>query len=182
MNLSTVKRPFDLRDYLKYSTTLIETGTCKGEGVQRALDAGFSLVRSVELHPDLFQHCKRRFNGNERVELWEGSSYEQLPKMITGVSVFFLDAHPAGPNTAGHKEWLEKDESVFQDTIIKKELEVILKTGKTHCIIIDDVQDTTYLEDYKRLILAVNPFYKFKVKDQKFHDTFYRDKILVCEP
>lgn len=182
MNLGTKKRPFDIADYLKYSPTLIETGTCRGEGVQRAINAGFTEILSVELSEELYIHCLKRFLDEKRVTLFEGNSVEQLPKMLEGKGrcVIFLDAHPSGPGTANHEGWLRGDVSVHQDTIIRQELEIILAHRKDHCIIIDDVNgDDNYIESYKSIIGAD---YRFAIKDQKFHDVYYKDKILVCEP
>jgi hypothetical protein len=177
MNLSTQKRPFNLSDYLKYSTTFIETGSCRGDGIEKALDAGFEMVLSVELHDGLFEHCSRRFSSDQRVTLFKGYSYDCLPKMLKERSVIFLDAHPAGPNTAGHEELMnEGTGSAFdQDIIIKKELAAILSHRKDHCIIIDDCQGENHLTlHYKSLM----PGYKFRFYDQDGH----KDKILVCEP
>jgi hypothetical protein len=177
MNLSTQKRPFNLSDYLKYSTTFIETGSCRGDGIKKALDSGYEMVLSVELHDGLFEHCQNRFNNDQRVTLFKGYSYDCLPKMLKERSVIFLDAHPAGPNTAGHEELMnEGTGSAFdQDIIIKKELAAILSHRKDHCIIIDDCQGENQLTlHYKSLM----PGYKFRFYDQDGH----KDKILVCEP
>jgi hypothetical protein len=177
MNISTFKKPFDLRNYLKYSTTFIETGSGRGAGIQRALDAGYEMVLSVELHDGLFEHCLKRFSSDQRVTLFKGYSYDCLPKMLKERSVIFLDAHPAGPETAGHEELMKEGTgSAFdQDIIIKKELAAILAHRKDHCIIIDDCQGENHLTlHYKSLM----PGYKFRFYDQDGH----KDKILVCEP
>jgi hypothetical protein len=177
MNISTFKKPFDLRNYLKYSTTFIETGSGRGAGIQRALDAGYEMVLSVELHDGLFEHCLKRFSSDQRVTLFKGYSYDCLPKMLKERSVIFLDAHPAGPETAGHEELMKEGTgSAFdQDIIIKKELEAIFSHRKDHCIIIDDCQGENHLTLYYKSLM---PGYKFRFYDQDGH----KDKILVCEP
>jgi hypothetical protein len=177
MNISTSKKPFNLKDYLKYSTTFIETGSCRGDGIKKALDAGYEMVFSVELHDGLFEHCQKRFNNDQRVTLFKGYSYDCLPKMLKERSVIFLDAHPAGPETAGHEELMKEGTgSAFdQDIIIRNELKVILGHRMDHVIIIDDCQGENHLTlHYKSLM----PGYKFRFYDQEGH----KDKILVCEP
>ena len=39
----------------------VETGTCTGEGVLRALGAGFSLIKSIELSKELYKLCLKKF-------------------------------------------------------------------------------------------------------------------------
>jgi hypothetical protein len=165
----------DLKPYLNFSSVFIETGSAIGDGIQRALNAGFLKVKSVELHPEKFDHCKERFKEDPRVELFFGKSYEQLPKMIEDRCVCFLDAHPSGPGTAGHYRLMEEGSgSEFdQDTIIKKELSIILKG--VHLVIIDDCQGENELTLYYKSLM---PGYKFRFLDDEGH----KEKILVCEP
>jgi hypothetical protein len=50
----------------KYKNTevFVESGSHVGEGIQRALDAGFTNIISVELAQNYYYHCIMRFNGN----------------------------------------------------------------------------------------------------------------------
>jgi hypothetical protein len=174
--LST-KQVFGLKRYLKYSDTLIETGTALGDGIQKALDAGYK-VKSIELDPKLFTHSVNRFKNNPQVQIFEGKSYDVLPQILEDKPlVFFLDAHPAGPNTAGHEQLMKEGTgSEFdQDVIIRNELKVILGHRMDHVIIIDDCQGENELTKYYKSLM---PGYRFTFFNQGEH----KDKILVCEP
>lgn len=169
--------------YLQYSKIFIETGTNKGDGIQRALDSGFEKVLSVEANQDLFIKSRERFFRDGRVKIWFGKSYDTLPEMLTQINercVFWLDAHPSGPGTAGHINLVQGDTNWHQDSIIKKELAVILAHRNDHVILIDDMQGLDELtQGYINTILAVNQAYKWEFFDEQLHEIFHKEKILA---
>src|SRR5690606_25156523 len=106
---------FNIKDYSNFSHIYVESGSCYGESINRALKAGFKTIKSCEIHEPFYKHCLKRFK--DRVELYLGKSTEVLHKMLEDVyqpAVIFLDAHPAGPGTGGHDE-LMKGNLEFQD-------------------------------------------------------------------
>lgn len=175
----------DFTKFRKYSSTFIETGTHIGESVQSALDAGFETVKSVELFTPSYERASLRFNQNPNVHLFHGKSVEMLPAMIEDIpipSVFWLDAHPSGPNTAGHDGWLKRDKEVFQDTILTKEIQIILKHGR-HVILIDDQHGWETAQMFADQIDHYYPDgYEFSIQDEIRGTTHYKDKVLICLP
>lgn len=173
----------DFSPYRKYSDTFIETGTYIGESIAAALKAGFTKVKSVESYLQSHQYSTKRFYQNENVELFFGRSVDLLPEMIKDIpipSVFWLDAHPSGPGTSGHEGWLKGDKEVFQDTILTKEIDIILAHGK-HILLIDDQHgwETAYL--FKEQIEKLFP-YSFEILDEERPDITYKEKVLLCKP
>jgi hypothetical protein len=118
----------------KYGTDyFVETGTFHGAGVDVAIAAGMSDIRSVETHYDFFAECKDRFCDDTRVQLWHGDSLDLLPMIIENISdriTFWLDAHDGNSPTSGKKRapLLEEIEIIGQHPI------------KDHVILIDDVR------------------------------------------
>jgi hypothetical protein len=173
-------------DYLKYSKTFIETGTCHGRTVQVALDLGYESIRTVEVYREFYYNCVERFKGNKKVCVYLGKSTENLQDMLEaagGQCVIFLDAHPAGPNTGGHDDLVEKgDKSEFhQDSILRAELEIILSHRKDHVIIIDDQNGLNPISQaHINQIFAANPAYKFYFHDEGAGEHFYKNKSVVC--
>lgn len=175
-------RTLDFSGFRKYSDTFIETGTCFGDGVQAALDAGFTHVRSVEALPRLFKQSQRRFERNPNVKIYEGKSVDRLKEMLEGIpvpSVFWLDAHPSGPETAGHDDLMQKvgDSEYHQDNILIREIAIILSHGR-HVLLIDDQQGWATAQKFKDLIEDFKLDYEINLID----DGEYCEKILVCEP
>jgi hypothetical protein len=110
--------------------------------------------------------------------------------MLKGIihpCVIFLDAHPAGPNTGGHDDLMDKGEnSEFQqDFILTKEIVIILKNNINHIIIIDD-QNGINADNiaYMKMLSAANPNYEFYFYDEQLdpNGTYYKNKSLVCVP
>lgn len=178
---------FDLKDFIKHSDTFIETGTCVGDGVQRAIEAGFYHIKSVEIHKPYYEQAEKRFNG-PNVDLFLGDTLKALPKMIGHFDkqlVIFLDAHPSGPGTEGHDDLMEKGElsEFHQDNIIHKEIEIIFKHRNDHVIMIDDMNGCNASSlKHMDYILSQNPNYVFSFYSQKLGENVYKEKILVCIP
>jgi hypothetical protein len=137
---------------------LVETGTYHGEGIEAALAAGFSDVRSVELSPQLHQAAAAHFADDGRVRLWLGHSAERLPEMLAGVvtpATFWLDAHYSGGGTAGGAA----------DCPLLGELAAIAAHPiRTHTILIDDVRQFGHempvtIDQARAALLAINPDY-----------------------
>ena len=101
-----------------------------------------------------------------------------------GPCVIFLDAHPAGPTTAGHDELLAGDKSYSQHEIILKELQYILLHRRDLLIIIDDQHgpdNNNFV--YLKMCIDLNHNYKFSFYDEQLEDgILYKNKIMVCNP
>ncbi len=180
----------DFADFLSHSKIYVETGSCYGGSINRALQAGFEKIRSCEVFDKFYNHCLEAFKDNDKVKLYLGESRHELSVMLSDLTepaVIFLDAHPAGPNTGGHDDLMNKGkESEFnQDFILTKEIDIILKSNKNHIIIIDD-QNGEHDENkaYVETILRANPAYSFYFYDEQLSDekSFYKNKSLVCIP
>ena len=118
---------FDGRLFLKYKnnySTFIETGTYLGDGVQAALNAGFSKVISIELAPTHYRICKNRFIANSNVDILFGDSRLLLPDILKTHNeniLFWLDAHCSGGETTGGgvEDTIEKELTALKDAKIK---------------------------------------------------------------
>lgn len=181
----------DYKEFRPCSDNFLETGTAAGDGVQRAIDAGFIEVCSCEAAEKWFNQSYDRFKFNDNVKICQAESKEFLRIFVSRTlpQVIFLDAHPAGPESAFHKELMEEGpESEWnQDRIIKAELDIILERYKKHVIIIDDVNglEDGHAEEYMEIMLRANPDYKFYFYDENLSgnaEHYYKDKILVAIP
>ena len=109
----------------------IETGTCEGDGVAIALDCGFKNIYSIEIDPNLYAQCKKRFEGKNNVHLYMGDSMEFLPQILSQIgslSTFWLDAHMNDVSTYAGK---------FRCPILQ-EIDLILNSNIKHTLLIDD--------------------------------------------
>lgn len=163
------------KNFLWFSDTVVETGTCSGSGIDRFLEAGFRDIRSVELDAAWFKNASHRFRSNPLVKIWFGDSREKIGEMLPNKpSVIFLDAHPAGPGTAGHDDLIRHQESgtldqclFVQEKIVYEEISTIAKSNNKHLIIVDD-QHSIDLN-----IINLLPGYQFELVNKKY---------LVCIP
>ena len=89
---------FSLADHL--SDVFIETGTHRGDGVRRALEAGFKQAYSVDPDQLIMTRIPARISNHRNVMIKCGESIDYLDAFIEhseGKSVtFWLDAHPSG--------------------------------------------------------------------------------------
>ena len=154
----------------------VETGTFHGAGVEVAIEAGMSDIRSVETHYDFFIECKNAFCDDTRVQLWHGDSLDLLPTMIEGISdriTFWLDAHDGNSPTSGKNRapLLEELKIIGQHPV------------KDHVILIDDVRlfGIGFWEGVTQInvvnaILAINPNYVVIYEDS----SAFSEDILVA--
>jgi hypothetical protein len=177
---------FKVGDFRNFSSTYIESGSCYGESIKRALEGGFTRVKSVELHQPYYEHCLDKFKG-KNVELFLGKSTDMLDKMLEDIYepiVIFLDAHPAGEGTESHEEWVKGNTDYFQHTILTNELSIILAHRKDHLIVIDDQVFGPESDSYMAKLSESNPNYKFQWFDEQLapHEPVTKNKILVALP
>lgn len=186
-------RLLDYKEFLKYSYTFVETGNAAGDGLQRAIDAGFKRIYGVEAQKMYYDMCFTRFLIQfPNVIIFHGKSVDQLPVLLNLFSreaVFFLDAHVSGDTSYGYQEWLKDGENgpTSQDNIIKAELAIILANYNKHVIIIDDVNGLAdgHAVQYMDIMLQANPDYKFRFYDENLSGDpafYYKDKLLVAIP
>ncbi|OGN65180.1 MAG: hypothetical protein A3E80_01320 [Chlamydiae bacterium RIFCSPHIGHO2_12_FULL_49_9] len=138
----------------------VETGSYMGNGIRMALRAGFEYIHSLEIEPQLVNHCRKRFNKNPRVTIWHRDSSYQLWEVIEPIQeeiTFWLDGHLGTPDPHGGK-----------NTPLIEELEQIKRHSiKTHTILIDDLHccrtilfDYLTLEEIVKKVLEINPEYE----------------------
>lgn len=157
-----------LQIFKKYpNPILIETGSFKGDGIQKALDAGFQKVYSIELSTYYYKHCKKRFASNEKVEVLLGDSSIVLDELLQTIDqpvTFWLDGHWSDVKNAAQGE---------KKCPILSELEIISKHHlKTHTILIDDIRlfgtshfDFISLDTVIENVLSINPKYEIKFEE-----------------
>ena len=101
----------------------VETGTHEGDTVAAMLASGqFERVCSVELGEPHFERAARRLAGDPRLDLAHGDSGEFLEQLVPRLgqpTLFWLDAHPGEPGTAG----------VYGRTPLRQELHAIFDGG-----------------------------------------------------
>jgi len=149
----------------KNNDCFFETGTHVGDGVQKALNAGFKNVISIELSEMYYNLCKYKFNNNKFVHLYLGDTEDIMWDLISKIYdpiTFWLDGHNSGGNTA----WGKHESPLMQ------ELEIIKKHNiKNHTIIIDDLrcwEKPRYdfdKNDIISLVKIINPCYEIVYED-----------------
>ncbi len=155
----------------------VESGSYLGDGIQKALDAGFEEIHSVELAPHLYDHCCKRFSVNPNVHLYLGDSsivFKTILEHIDEPVTFWLDGHYSACGTAKGNTY----------TPLLNELAAIAGHHiKTHTILIDDVRMFSTVEfDYisqatvLQLLFKINPKYKFY-----YRDGYQKNDVLVAE-
>lgn len=135
-DLSRIREEFD-------TPNLFETGTFLGEGISYALQVPFDRIISVEIIEEIAAKARLRFRQEEKVEIIHADSIsameDQLP-LLTGNTVFWLDAHYPGAD-AGLADY-ENDDNETLRLPLSKELEVIRKYR-------GEYQDVLLLDDLR---------------------------------
>jgi hypothetical protein len=133
-------------DLSKYKTkSFIETGTENGHGIDHVLLYDqFESINSVEINEQFYKSAKNKYQKEDRVKLWLGSSEEKMNEILISIEkydscLFWLDAHlPSDPGSKYKHERLT-DEIEFP---LQKELEIIFnnRDTKNDYFIIDDLR------------------------------------------
>jgi hypothetical protein len=153
----------------------LETGSHVGDGIQKALSAGFTNIISIELSENYHNYCKKRFRDNKYVHLYFGDSEDLLDKIIFHIGkpiTFWLDGHYSAGNTAFGKH----------ESPLMQELEIIKNHPiKNHTLIIDDLrvwikpQFDFDKDDIYEFVKTINPEYKIV-----YEDGFITNDIMVA--
>ena len=88
----------------------IETGSWNGDGILRALGAGYDEVYSCEIEAGDYGHCVERFGKNPRVHLENADSGEWIKRILHRLdrpATIFLDAHSVPRGCPLARELLE---------------------------------------------------------------------------
>jgi len=133
---------FEVEKY-KYGTTIfVETGTFRGDGVNKALTLGYDEIYSIELDKKRYKPLAQKFEDDDEVTLIHGNSEKEFPKLMDKINkrcTIFLDAHYCGDDGEKADKW----------SPIREELNY-LKTHpiKNHTIIIGDwaCQNNTHFD------------------------------------
>ncbi len=144
----------------------IETGTYVGDGVQKAIDAGFQNIYSIELSTHFYKIASERFKDYPNVHIFQGDSSEILEAVlqeIDGPATLWLDGHYSGGQTARG----------FENCPILKELAIIKNHHiKQHTILIDDIRccgteifNGITLKEVVDCAFQINPRYKISFED-----------------
>jgi len=128
---------FKIRTIRKYAKQyglrcFVETGTYRGRMIA-ALKRDFDEIYSIELSEKLHSVARERFARDGHIKLICGDSGEELPRLMERLacqSLFWLDAHYCGGETAGR----------MQATPILKEIACVLNDRKAHVILVDDMR------------------------------------------
>ena len=136
--------------------TLVETGTYNGDMVWAQRDK-FSVIHSIELSRELYGRSRKRFLDMRHINLYLGHSPDILKEILVGLepSLFWLDAHYSGGNTA------------LGDTPcpLLEELDVILDSGVNHALLIDDARCFGTLKGFPSLQQIEDKIGTFEIKN-----------------
>jgi hypothetical protein len=164
--------------FSKYpNPVFVETGTWHGDGVQQAIDEGFTKIYSIELSIDLYKMCCERFKDIPTVTLIQGDSHLVLDNLLNTIDepiTFWLDGHFSGDDTVMGK----------YNSPLMQELNAIERHKiKTHTILIDDLRcwnmgDHRFDEEsLRKKLLKINPQYKLLLEDGTVTDDILVAKI-----
>ena len=192
--------------------TFIETGTFYGHGIISAILKGCKDIHTVEINTDIWSGACNRifglamvnknkvpfemysdkdffsvsFDDNIRISLYNGSTVDKLPLMLTRInkkSCFWLDAHWSGKETK-IKGLLEEGTDDHIKVPILQELSAIKNHRiKDHTIMIDDYHQVCGsvnggFEEIKNNIKRINKNYKItKVKKEDQEDYIIIAKV-----
>ena len=156
-----------LKQFLLPSKVFVETGSAGGAGIQAALDAGFEEIYSADISGMSVLVCRRRFVGDERVEVHKSDAVLFLMELVPALvnpCVFWLDAHSN------------------INSLILEELKTLIDAPcRTHTLLIDDRRlmqghwRSAKEEEVHEAIHRINPQYAIT-----YADGYTPDDIIVA--
>lgn len=161
------------RIYKSNIETLIETGTFQGDGIQKAIDAGYKKIYSCDINEEYVKNAREKYK-DKNVKVLNHPSNIAIEKILEEVDercMFWLDGHSMP------FDMQDKEKGFGSDTVkegvpacpLKEEIKAISKHKiKNHTILIDDtmcfgtwVFDNVTFEEIRDMILEIND-YKYK--------------------
>lgn len=152
----------------KRGNVFVETGTLHGDGVSKALAAGFKKIISIDIDPSIVGAARNMFSGNNEVEIVLGDTKTVFPEVITKIGetcTFWLDAHWDGGIMGAEMCPLYSELAA-----------IMAHPVKDHTILIDDMRlvgvspshhwaSTVGRDGIKNLLLAINKDYQISYTD-----------------
>lgn len=159
------------KEYKGNHSIFVETGSCKGDAIVLAAQAGYKRIISMDIDGANIAHCQDRFElipdekkpaKNGHINITCGDSATGLLKLMKYVNepaMVWLDAHSQ----------LFEDEPPTENPFpLMMELDQLKKHPiKTHTILIDDILILTHPDvtgwtkkDIEAKLLEINPAYK----------------------
>ncbi len=142
----------------------VETGTYKGNGIRRALQAGMGEVHSIEINSSWLQSLPEDLKGRPHVHLHLGDSAEILHQVLLPLDLscssltVFLDAHVMTGQLTSAKN----------PCPVLKELDILGRHTDRATILVDDMRifatareswNGIGVEDIRAKVLEINPEY-----------------------
>jgi hypothetical protein len=159
------------REYKGNHNIFVETGSCKGDGIDLAMQAEYKRILSMDIDGVNVAHCQERFelipddkkpakNGHISVTCADSAlGLLKMMKYVNEPAMIWLDAHSQ----------LFDDEPPSENPFpLLMELQQLSKHPvKTHTILIDDILILTHpevtgwnKETIENALLMINPAYK----------------------
>jgi hypothetical protein len=94
-----------LSRYKGATNAFVETGTFLGDGVRRAMEAGFGAIFSIEINADLVRSNREEFKAYEQVTVVHGDSSRDLGALLARVRspiTYWLDGHYSANPLTGY--------------------------------------------------------------------------------
>lgn len=142
----------------------VETGTFFGDMLD-AVCQDFRKLYSIELSKRLHRKAARRFAEIPHIELIQGDSGEELPRLLGSLNepaLFWLDGHFSGGVTARGNT----------DTPIVREVDAVLSHRvEEHVVLIDDARlfgkapDYPPIDELRAAVKRLRPDWIFRVQD-----------------
>lgn len=156
----------------------VETGSLEGNSVEKALEAKYDVLHTIDADPHYYNFCKDKFKNNGKVTCHLGNSTDVLKELLPTIKescVIYLDAHFGSE----HGEY----------TPLMSELNVIKDYGnKNNTIAIDDIR---LLQGTGDQCQGQIPYTKQQIEDKlkeinpnyeiSYHKGFVENDILVAK-
>lgn len=176
--------------FLHHTTTFVECGSAGGQGIQAALEAGYSQIHSVDINPACVQECIQLYKNYPNVFITHGDCGQWLETTLNQLNkpcAIYMDANG----------WAQETESPYHASI-----RALKRHGrKDHIVVVDDMNHNNssragMMQDLRRSLnsdsdqdvikqlVTVNPNYYLYLEDSHSVDFkhTYPSWILIGSP